>query len=115
MANQNLRDAASSLEFSQDLQNTLGEKIQKTMMLLYESLVLTAIEYPGLQEHLVADLKHIKGIKKVNCKRCGNISEKKNTTLFHACDGDHSLKRHIRFLEGSSRGPSKKHHTYGGE
>lgn len=30
------------------------------MILLYESLAQTAIEYPSLQEHLVANLKHIK-------------------------------------------------------
>ena len=30
------------------------------MILLYEYLVQTAIECPGLQEHLVVDLKHIK-------------------------------------------------------
>ena len=31
------------------------------MILLCEYFVQTAIEYPGLQEHLVADLKHIQG------------------------------------------------------
>ena len=116
LADRNLRDAASSLEFSQDIQNTLGDKIHKTVMLLYESLVHTAIEYPGLQEHLVADLKHIKGKQKELIARgVATFQKKDNTTLFRACDGDRSLKRHKSFLEGSSRGPSKKPHTYGGE
>ena len=60
LSHQNLRDAASSLEFSQNIQNTLGENIPKIVILLYESLIQTTIEYPGLEEHLVFDLKHMK-------------------------------------------------------
>ena len=92
-----------STVFLHDTNDSTSVRIHKSIRLLYESLAKTTIEYPELQDYLIADLKHIKGKQKYLIARgVANPAKHEGLSQFPEILGDRSLKRHRNFLEGSA-------------